>query len=383
MPPEFNNMLIKCHSHIVEDHACDTLRAGEGSIVALRDGRILLLYSRFGGPGDADSAVVMRRMSSDSGESWSEPSMEFTAPAGALNIMSISLLRLQDGRIACLYLVKWSGERSIPVFLSSKDEGTTWSKPQAITEKPEYYTVNNDRLIQSRDGTLVVPYARWARQGDDLEERGNMPCGIFFSRDGGVTWQQSGHEIRHTPEIFQPPQFIDHNLLDEGLRKQLREKRCIVQEPGVVELRDGRLMLYMRSVWSIIRCFAASVDAPWEQAGPLEGFHVCCGPQTIRREPVSGALVMLYNDRGTIPWPRGEFALRTPLSVASSRDEGRSWQRRGQLQTEEKNYCYCSLLFHQGNFIASYYESGIHQDKPGRRNLASLKVACGHSAALV
>ena len=376
-------MLIPCRTHIVEDHTCDNLRAGEGSIVALRDGRLLLLYSRFSGPGDADPAVVVRRVSSDLGETWSEPRVEFSPPVGALNIMSVSLLRLHDGRIAWLYLVKWSQERCSPVFLCSEDEGTTWSQPRAITDNPEYYTINNDRLIQCGDGTLVVPYARWAREGDNLEERGNMPCGIFFSRDGGRVWESSTHEVRHTPEIFQPPRFVDQNLLDEGLHKQLKERRCIVQEPGVVELRDGRILLYMRSVWSIIRCIAAGVGEPWKQAGPLEGFHVCCGPQTIRREPTSGTLVMFYNDRNPIPWPRPEFAFRTPLSVAVSRDDGMTWERRGQLEGDDKNYCYYSLLFYQGQFVASYYESGTYQNKPGRRNLASLKVAHGPSPVLL
>ncbi|HWL53561.1 MAG TPA: sialidase family protein [Chthoniobacteraceae bacterium] len=381
---------LPCRSVMVEDHFADGQRAGEGSIVALNDGRLLLLYSRFSsGGGDADAAVIASRISRDGGGTWSEAETLFPPPPGALNAMSVSLLRLRDGRIGCLYLHKWNRDHVVPVFRTSADEGASWSAPVEIAGGAECFVVNNDRLIELRDGTLAAPYARWNREADTcLEERGNMFCGLFYSRDGGDTWQRSPHEIRHAPGLFTPPLFVDPSGLEAVLKEQLDRKYNIFQEPGIVEVEGGGLMMWVRTAWTIYRCFARGVASPWEDCGPMEGFNVCCGPQTIRREPDSGLLVMFYNDRGEIPWGLAPaFSHRTPLSVAISRDEGRTWQRRGHLEDDRRNYCYFSLLFLKDRFITSYYESGILPDQPEargrRRNLASLKVAVGDSRRLL
>lgn len=374
-------------TNIVEDHTEDGLRSGEGSIVELANGHLLMFYSCFQGWSDDAPAFIARRISRDGGETWSPPEVQFERPEGALNSMGVSLLRLQDGRIACSYGIKWAHDHLVAMVTFSSDEGKTWSPCLPVTDQKGYLWTNNDRLLQLRDGTLLVPFCRLeesktdaAVEGGDL--RFNMPCGVFYSVDGGATWEKSPHEIKHTPEVFTMPLYIDEQIT-EGHRENLRCRLGVFQEPGLVELQDGRIMMYMRSSYAIYRCFARHPAAPWEDCGIFEGLNVCIGPQTIRRDPESGKLIMLYNDRGTHGWGSwtSEYNFRTPLSVAVSSDEAASWQRWGALENESHNYCYFSLLFLKGKFIASYYQSGnpIKASKNPRRNLASLKVCRGAS----
>lgn len=375
---------------LVEDHSHDGLRSGEGAIVALANGDLLMLYSCFEGGHDADAAFIARRISCDEGRTWSKREVQFEKNEGSLNSMGVSLLRLQDGRIACSYAVKWSLGHCVPVFMTSEDEGETWSVPRMVSTEQAYFVVNNDRLIQLEDGTLVMPYARLDESisedaTDDLQW--NMLCGLFYSRDVGASWQTSPHEIKFTPEIFTKPLFVEEKNLVADALKNIQHRLGIFQEPGVVQLKDGRLLMHMRSSYAIYRCYADDVTAPWKDCGVFPGLNVCCSAQTIRRLPGSNELVMLYNDRGTLRWGEQdtEFNFRTPVSVAISGDEGATWERWGTLENDSKNYCYFSLLFFQDQFIASYYESGepAKNSESTRRNLASLKVCVGSTAIFV
>lgn len=371
---------------IVEDHENDALRSGEGGVVELGDGSLLMLYTCFhGGGSDHSPAFIAKRVSLDGGLTWGEAEEVFTPPANAQNCMSAALIRLQDGRLAASYCVKYGLHHLVPVISFSSDDGRTWTDPLEVTAEVEYFVVNNDRLTQLSDGTLVIPYALHERLTDTDDTRfksgWNAKCGLFVSKDGGGSWQRPPHTVTHTPEIFTKPLFSDVDPADEELTYLLENHLGVFQEPGVVELPGCGLMLYARSLYAIYRCFAASVDSPWTGLGVIDGFNVPCGPSTIRLLPGSNRLVMLYNDRGEYPVGRKGYHNRTPLSVAVSDDNGRSWQRRGQLEDDSRNYCYFSLLFFADRFIASYYQSATRPgDAPEalrRRNLASLKVAVG------
>ncbi len=385
--------------HTVEDHSQDGERSGEGAAVELRDGRLLLLYSAFRGGGGADHAPgnVFRRVSADGGGSWGPSQMALPTPPGALNTGFISLLRLQDGRIGCVYLVKWTAhDHCIPYWTFSEDEGETWAESRAITPERSYFVVNNDRLVQLRDGTLLLPYAWHGDIGRDLDDNTpfreslNARCGIFYSKDGGASWQRPDTARRFEKRWFTPPTPFRPDKVEEVSRKIVEARYDVFQEPGVVELEGGIVMMWVRSnahlYWSLLR---DGLDGPWEEFRVLEGFNICKGPQLIKRLPGSQRLVMLYNDRGDEGYGEPDFMTRTPLSIAFSDDEGQTWQRTQPLEGDlSRSYCYASLLFFGTRFLATYYESvprrladGSLERTPqgtvARRTLASLKTCVG------
>ena len=81
-------------------------RNSEGDFIQLENGRILFIYTKFtGGSGDHAGAHLVSRFSDDKGRTWSKEDVEVVANEGSMNVMSVSLLRLADGRIALFYLL--------------------------------------------------------------------------------------------------------------------------------------------------------------------------------------------------------------------------------------------------------------------------------------
>src|SRR5215208_4045184 len=73
-------------------------RNSEGDFIALKDGRVLFIYTHFtGGTGDAAAAVLAYRASADGGKTWTDEDDVVVRNEGRQNVMSVSLLRLADG----------------------------------------------------------------------------------------------------------------------------------------------------------------------------------------------------------------------------------------------------------------------------------------------
>ena len=137
--------------HILKHTLPGNPRNSEGSFVKLADGTLYFAYSRYSGESWYDHAVadIAAVTSRDNGVTWSEPVIVFKNRA--LNLMSVSLLRLNDNRIAMVYLEKsavpgW--EKFIdcrPKIVFSSDECVSWSDPVEIANiPPGYFVVNND-----------------------------------------------------------------------------------------------------------------------------------------------------------------------------------------------------------------------------------------------
>ena len=172
-------------------------RNSEGDFIRLEDGRILLVYTHFtSGAADHATAFLAGRISDDSGKTWSEQDTTVLANEGDQNVMSVSLLRLQDGRIALFYARKNSSEDCRPCVRFSDNEAKTWSEPIVCIPDAElgYYVLNNDRVIQLRSGRLVMPVAqhhgigwpKWTGQGTAL---------CYLSDDCGKTWRRGKSEL--------------------------------------------------------------------------------------------------------------------------------------------------------------------------------------------
>ena len=89
-------------------HGDNNPRNSEGAFAMLADGRILFAYSRFYGTGGDDHgfADICVRTADATGRGWSAEDTTLVKNEGGCNVMSVSLLRLLDGRIALFYLVK-------------------------------------------------------------------------------------------------------------------------------------------------------------------------------------------------------------------------------------------------------------------------------------
>lgn len=291
-------------------------RNTEADLIALKDGRLFLAYSRFRGSTDDNaSADIYGIYSSDRGKSWSKPQCIFPNTA-VMNLMSVSLLRLRNGKIMIGYLRKNAEYDCRMVVRISEDETKTWGPEIPVTKPQIYYVVNNNRIIQLSSGRLLIPASN---HGDYREGKASF-AEIYYSDDDGKTWVLAPGKV---------------NLPGIG-----------VQEPGVVELMN-------RSVYMILRNSLGSIHAAISQDGGLTwgepfstGLVSPVAPASINRIPQTGDLLMIYNNN-----PKQ----RLPLTAALSNDEGKTWRVARDLEDKGSHYAYTSITFIENEAFLTYY----------------------------
>jgi len=210
---------------------------------------------------------------------------------------------------------------------------TDWSEPTAIIPDPEigYYVLNNDRVVALGHGRLLVPVAK--HHAPDQEKADwNGEVGCYFSDDNGKTWQ--------SPQRLQ--QAFD-----------LAGKRVATQEPRVVELKDGRVLLWVRTgAGELFRAHSSDRGVTWSPFVPT-GIASPHSPASIERLPGGDELLLVWNDHTDLPLT--ERKLRTPLSLALSNDEGLTWSPGRMIEADPKGwYCYTAIEFLDHNLLLAY-----------------------------
>ncbi len=330
-------------------------RNTEGSFVTLRDGRILFAYSHFtGGGDDNDAATIEGRFSSNGGRTWTTTDTPIVAREGNMNVMSVSLLRLKDGRIALFYVRKNSIGDCRPYLRYSTDEAKTWSEPILCIRDEGYFVLNNDRAVQLRTGRIVLPVALHATVNGQFGSRGVAMT--YLSDDAGTTWRRS----KTTLECPTP-------------------SRAGLQEPGVVELKAGRVMMFIRTqMGSQYLSWSTDAGDTWSEpkasniASPLS-------PATIKRIPKTGDLLMAWNDHSAVDAAlrssETSGGKRTPFTVAVSRDEGQTWIRAHNLLDDPEGwYCYTAMHFDGPRVLLGFNAGGHGLPRLSRTSIAWFNV---------
>lgn len=215
----------------------------------------------------------------------------------------------------------------------SFDEGRTWGERTCCVPDPGYYVVNNDRVIQLSTGRLIVP-AAWHHCVDGTRETHSSQAKAmaFFSDDEGETWRRS----------------------ESVLEVAIPDDVAGFQEPGVVELRDHSVLMWMRTdLGSQYTSHSHDGGVTWSEPCPSKIMSPL-SPASIKRIPSTGDLLCVYNDHsGRFPHNASED--RTPLVTAISSDEGRTWRNHRPLETDlDGCYCYTSMTFVGDQVLLSY-----------------------------
>ena len=303
-------------------------RNSEGSFITLKDGKILFVYSHYtsGNGGDHDPAHLAGRVSTDGGKTWTPSDRLILDNEGGMNVMSVSLLRLKNGEIALFYLRKNSTNDCLPYVRFSTDEAKTWSEPtQCITEQEGYFVLNNDRVIQLTNGRLLMAVALHKNINAKMSGNGNLFS--YYSDDNGRSWSPSTEA-----------------LAPEGI---------ITQEPGVVELKDGKIMMFIRATGgSQLVAYSSDSGETWTTAVPYN-LQSPLSPASIERIPSTGDLFAIWNDNdGSIVEIKDK---RTPLTIAISKDDGKTWLLKKNIEIDPDGwYCYMGIHFDKKNVLLSY-----------------------------
>lgn len=304
-------------------------RYSEGSVIVLRDGRLLYATTQFHGSGnDHATARILAVESSDDGRTWSAPRV-LQENTGSQNVMSVTLRRLSAtgdyaAPLALVYLEKNSATDLHAKLRISNDEGATFGPILDVTSGPGYHVLNNDRITILKSGRLIAPVAI----SPDVVKHFEFESFCFLSDDNGQTWRPSKNRIAYP-------------------------KRGAM-EPEVLELTDGRLLMHIRTQLGHLAVSESSDGGEtwsearsWDVAGPE-------APATLRRIPSTGDLLLIWNDshRPGNPNPNQ----RNPLTVAISTDEGKTWTMKRDLAGKTgEAYAYTSVVFDRGRALLTYY----------------------------
>ena len=339
--------------HFVEGRTGNP-RSGEISFLRLKNGDILCAYSEFYDGDDwADVAVsrISGFISHDEGETWSASFPIVEIPEGYASLMCASLLRLNDGEIGLLYGGKRIGNKcSQALFSRSADEGKTWSDPVGIYSDEELNTnkhcLENDRLVQLKSGRLLVPTCYFA-----IADMGKHPIDdptghtVHYSDDGAQTW------IDTHANLWIP--FIETHY---GL-----------QEPGIIEMPDGRLRMWARTgLGCQYECFSSDDGLSWSVPTPMEFFKSPLSPMLMKH--IGDMTVAVYNpepfhiinEKPLAYLEQGVelFYDRTPIVISVSDNGGVDYTRTYLLEDDPYSiYCY-PAVFDGGDYIlVAYYHS--------------------------
>lgn len=313
---------------IVAPYSPEHTRNGEADIVQLKDGSLFLAYGKWNsGQNDFDFAEVWCKTSTDGGKTWGNDRV-LVPNEGKVTTFSVSLLRLQSDEILMAYLVKNSTDDCSIFFRKSGDECRTWSSRIKYEIPPEYsgYTgMNNNRLIQLKNGRIV------GAAFDGAYVKGDpMIAFTIYSDDNGATWSKSTD--------------VDIRVIDPTNRHG-------AQEPCVIELKDGRLMMIIRNnLGSLGRSYSIDHGESWSPFEQIKELNASLSPASIRRIPQTGDLLLIWNNSKTMD--------RRPLTSAISRDEGVTWENFKVVDDGEVTFwgfAYISITFVGDKVLLTYW----------------------------
>ena len=329
-------------------------RHDSASIVELRDGRLLLAWmEHVGGETighDHAPCNIASMISSDGGRTWKDHRILVENNPGDVNIHFPCFRRLKNGEILFYYqrrhlLKPGSPQRSSSFVCRSRDDGETFSSPTKH-DVIQDTNISGNVLTQLSSGRIILPITRilgdWCGVAPDGSLTDQVVASCCYSDDDGSSWKE-------------PASWV-------GL------PRRGAMEPHVAELSDGRILMYLRT----------QLGGPF-QSESRDGGVTWSKPQTtglrgpesmpcLTKIPKTGDLLLIWNNSLYDP-DFDHSGKRTPLTVAISQNEGRSWRNFKNLETDpEWEFTNPSCHFtSQDKVIITYVASRMDNPEPPGR----------------
>ena len=334
-------------------------RNSEGAFLALSDGRVIFCYTAFSGDHARDytTANIARIISTDAGKTWTEPSIIlYASEHDAINIMSVSLLKMHGNSIGIFYLVRKSWTDMRIVLRLSYDDGNTWSQPSYCTPRTGYFVMNNDRAIRLSSNRILLPVAEHINTLTKSEKPLFSPAMtiFFFSDDDGLTWIEASTRI-----------VLCGTKSTAGL-----------QEPGVVELANGLLYGWARTDLGLqYEFFSRDQGESWTAAAP-SCFSSPLSPLSIKRT-INGRLLALWNPVPEYQTRNSDKRTggRTPLVFSLSNDDGCSWSEPRILEDDpQAGYCYTAIQPLKDAVLLAYCAGDMLRDASCLNRLRIMRI---------
>ncbi len=225
----------------------------------------------------------------------------------------------------------------------SADGGATWSAPLPL--------VPGDRSPRGpvRNKLLVLSTGAWLA-GASIETARLWDAFVDCSADGGVTWRRVDVPLEHRPEAPPDPAGVWHGLRENALWETDLDRVFRwdgVIQPTLWESVPGDVHMLLRSTRGRVYrsdshdggatwCAAYATSLPNNNSG-LDLVHLGGGHLVLAHNPVEGN------------WTR-----RTPISLTGSTDNGETWSRLLDLETDEGEFSYPAIIAAGGRLHVTY-----------------------------
>ncbi len=274
-----------------------------------------------------------------------------------------------NGDLLCLwYGGSYESADDQALFLSRRHPGEReWQKPRALVTGPKPLPGNGVIFVDGKQRVWIV----WCRmesvrpigRGQGWDE-----CRLMYrtSSDHGVTWSKDAEflraDLRGVPRNPPLRRLNGHLVLPvEATSNGVEGSAFLIGEvggekwrvggftsggsqPAVIERKDGSLFALMRKYPRLTQIESNDGGESWTEAAPSTLRNPDAGITMTKL--ANGHLVVVFNDSETS---------RTPLSVARSLDEGRTWEMPLQLESNPGEYSYpCVQQTRDGKIHVTY-----------------------------
>lgn len=299
-------------------------RNGEGSFVFLEGNSLAYVYTSFnqGGSHDSSYSDIYYIVSNDSERKiWSEPKL-LIKNHGEKNIMSVSCLKEGD-KIIVQYLEKNSLTDLKVVSRYSYDNLKSLTPVRYLNIDKGYNVVNNDRILKNNN-SILTPISRHTRK----------------ESDGSLKFYYKG-VIELAVEKDNEVNLVTIDTLP----------KYIIQEPGIVKLKDNRLMAWGRSNNDYLFVSYSNSNnykfSTFEENKNIKPIHL--SPISIKN--IHDDLIVIYNKE-----LKEKSSNRSPLVLAVSKNDLQTIYKEYVIEKEENlSFAYTAIIKDGEDLLLAYY----------------------------
>jgi sialidase-1 len=136
-------------------------------------------------------------------------------------------------------------------------------------------------------------------------------------------------------------------------------------EGKIEEIKDGRLLMVMRTqLGSVFKSISDDGGVTWSKAqtSGLIAPESCPG---LKRIPHTGDLLLIWNNSLFDPW-FDHSGVRSPLTIAISRDDGLTWEKIKNIETDpEWEFTNPAAIVTRNGEILVAYEASKYESLTG------------------
>jgi predicted neuraminidase len=263
------------------------------TVVEHEPGRLRAAW--FGGTAEGAKDVQIWASEFD-GKKWSEPAVLGTEPGQPC--FNPVFFKAANGTLFLWYKAGPKPDNWTGFVRASADNGKNWTKPEMMPAG--FFGPVRAKPVQFADGTILA--------GTSVESHRNWTPYVDRSADGKEWKRSNAFNVAGKFGQIQPALFAG---------------------------KDGKVVALMRSRDPRVVCRTESKDGgvTFTPAEPTELPNPSTGVDVVR--DADGGVIMVCN-----PVPLG----RTPLVLVRSADDGKTWKKVHDLETEPGEYSYPAMI---------------------------------------